>query len=522
MADTARQDHSGEHGRDVRADRAREVGCSATPSFAPRRTRRCPRASAAGWSATSRPPSTPARSGRGCGSRGSRSTVGSWCWRRGGFDALLPSARCGEPRTAAAVLELAAALKREVPARTAAQVRAILLASAGSAPSQRTLQRHFVRLELNTRPDGLPPRAFGRFEAAARNERWTGDALHGPTIGGRKTTCSRSSTTTVARWSVTGGATAGHRPPRSGPAGGPGIPRCSAGRVSRQRLRDGLLAAVAGPGDPGDHPHPSKPGEPAGRGKIERFFRTVREQFLVELAVPGALAAVGDLVRLNELFTGWVENRLPRTGAQRDRSAAAGTVPGRRPTRPADRAAAARGVLVVTPAESDQDRDDQPARQPLRGRRRAGRSHGRGRVRPIRPRHARGPLPGPVDGDRGPAPDRRHVHPDARPDLGAPPACATGIDYLALVAAGHRAELAARINYTDLPTNHPDEGPVEGPDEGPVESNEIDERLEAELASFAALRHQHADGELPGQLDLTELADELAHDEDAHSQDRQR
>ena len=51
----------------------------------------------------------------------------------------------------------------------------------------------------------------------------------------------------------------------------------------------------------------SKPGQPAGRGKIERFFRTVREQFLVELAVPGALAAVGDLVRLNELFAGWVE-----------------------------------------------------------------------------------------------------------------------------------------------------------------------------------------------------------------------
>ena len=51
----------------------------------------------------------------------------------------------------------------------------------------------------------------------------------------------------------------------------------------------------------------SKPGQPAGRGKIEKFFRTVREQFLVELAAPGALAAVEDLVRLNELFAGWVE-----------------------------------------------------------------------------------------------------------------------------------------------------------------------------------------------------------------------
>ena len=122
----------------------------------------------------------------------SRVTIDRWIltWRRGGFDALLPQARHCDPRTAAAELELAAALKQEVPARTAAQIAAILLACAGPggfAPSQRTLQRHFARLELNTRPDGLPPRAFGRFEAAAPNERWTGDALHGPVVAGRKT-----------------------------------------------------------------------------------------------------------------------------------------------------------------------------------------------------------------------------------------------------------------------------------------------------------------------------------------------
>ena len=33
----------------------------------------------------------------------------------------------------------------------------------------------------------MAPRAFGRFEAAAPNERWTGDALHGPVVAGRKT-----------------------------------------------------------------------------------------------------------------------------------------------------------------------------------------------------------------------------------------------------------------------------------------------------------------------------------------------
>jgi putative transposase len=44
----------------------------------------------------------------------------------------------------------------------------------------------FARLGLNTRPDGTPPQAFGRFEAVKANDRWTGDALHGPVVAGRK------------------------------------------------------------------------------------------------------------------------------------------------------------------------------------------------------------------------------------------------------------------------------------------------------------------------------------------------
>lgn len=48
----------------------------------------------------------------------------------------------------------------------------------------------------------------------------------------------------------------------------------------------------------------SRPGEPAGRGKIERAFRTIREQFLVELEHRGG---AGDLAELNRLFSAWVE-----------------------------------------------------------------------------------------------------------------------------------------------------------------------------------------------------------------------
>ena len=48
----------------------------------------------------------------------------------------------------------------------------------------------------------------------------------------------------------------------------------------------------------------SAPGRPQGRGKIERFFGVVRQEFLVEI---GDGASVTDLPQLNKLFTAWYE-----------------------------------------------------------------------------------------------------------------------------------------------------------------------------------------------------------------------
>jgi len=109
-----------------------------------------------------------------------RWTLDRWImmWRQGGFDALVPSPRQSQPRTPPEVLELAAALKKENPARSAAQVQRILRAQAGWAPDERTLQRMFIRTGLTalTTPEAAP--VFGRFEASRPNEIWTGDALH--------------------------------------------------------------------------------------------------------------------------------------------------------------------------------------------------------------------------------------------------------------------------------------------------------------------------------------------------------
>jgi putative transposase len=120
----------------------------------------------------------------------SRWTLDRWIqeWRRGGFDALVPSPRQSQPRTPAEVLALAGALKKENPNRSAAQIRRILAAQHGWAPDERTLQRMFVRTGLTALAAApAAPAVFGRFEADRPNELWTGDALHGPRIDGRKT-----------------------------------------------------------------------------------------------------------------------------------------------------------------------------------------------------------------------------------------------------------------------------------------------------------------------------------------------
>lgn len=78
--------------------------------------------------------------------RVSRDTLDRWirAWRRGGFDALVPSPRQCTPRLPTEVVEIAVALKRENPQRTASQVRRILATQRGWAPGERTLQRWFA------------------------------------------------------------------------------------------------------------------------------------------------------------------------------------------------------------------------------------------------------------------------------------------------------------------------------------------------------------------------------------------
>ena len=236
---------------------------------------------------------------------------------------------------------MAVALKRENPARTATQVRRILRAQMGWAPGRADPatplrrrpadRRDARRARRRRRPArggvrpvrGRPPQRAvdrGRPARPARS-------------AGARPTCSRSSTTTPGRSSGTGSGS-----PRT-PCAWP--PRC-ARRSGSRGVPDGiyvdngsafvdawLLRACAKLGIRLIH---STPGRPQGRGKIERFFRTVREQFLVEItgettgdgADPGR-HPVADLDELNRLFTAWVETvyhrrSTPRPGSHRSRA----------------------------------------------------------------------------------------------------------------------------------------------------------------------------------------------------------
>jgi len=241
--------------------------------------------------------------------RVTRWTLDVWirAWRRGGFDALVPAPRQSQPRTPPEVLALAAALKKENPARTAAQVQRILRAQSGWAPDERTIQRMFNRTGLTTLVTAESTAVFGRFEAARPNEIWTGDALHAIRVDGRKTYLfafldDHSRAVMAARFGFaedTIRLAAALRPALQAR----GVPEHAYVDNGSAFVDAWLLRACAKLGIKLVH---SQPGRPEGRGKIERFFRTVRGQFLAELTEARA-AQVKDLAELNKLFTAWTE-----------------------------------------------------------------------------------------------------------------------------------------------------------------------------------------------------------------------
>jgi putative transposase len=444
----------------VRAERARAIGLfryqlireAADPELSTRARGRLVRAIAA------REHTNPA----GRRVRVSRDTLDRWirAWRAGGFDALVPSPRQSAPRLPVEVIEMAVALKRENPARTAAQVRRVLRTQMGWAPGERTLQRHFAEMGLTLGPSAGAESVFGRFEASRPNELWTGDALHGPVVAGRKTYL-------FAFIDDHSRAIVGHRfgfaedTVRLAAALRPalacrGVPEAVYVDNGSAFVDAWLLRACAKLGIKLTH---STPGRPQGRGKIERLFRTVREQFLVEITgEPTGTGAdqpgrhlVANLIELNRLFTAWVEQVYHRrihaeTGqTPLHRWLAGGPFP--LPT-PAALAEAflweARRTVTKTATVSLHGNIYQV--DPLLVGRRIELVFDPFNLTTVEARLGGVPC--------GPAlPHRigRHAHPKARPETPPdPPPAPTGIDYAELTDSAHQAELAHGVNYAAL------------------------------------------------------------------------
>ncbi|MGH8571267.1 MAG: DDE-type integrase/transposase/recombinase, partial [Gammaproteobacteria bacterium] len=236
-----------------------------------------------------------------------RTTLDRWirAYRVGGFEALVPRPRVVAPRTPAEVLELALRLKRERPERTAAQVREIMLAAGGPAPGLRTLQTHLARAGLNVRADGRAAgKVYGRFEASERNELWTGDGLHGPRLAGagaRRAVLlafidDHSRLLVGWRWGTGEDVFRLEAALRSGLLAR-GVPEAILVDRGSAFVSSQLLRACAVLGVKLVH---ASPRAATTKGKIERFFRTVRDQFLVEVD-DGV-----EIAELNRLFSAWL------------------------------------------------------------------------------------------------------------------------------------------------------------------------------------------------------------------------
>lgn len=381
--------------------------------------------------------------------RVSRQTLDRWvrAYRAGGFQALVPTPRRVEPRTPAGLLELACRLRKEDPARGAAHIAEILRVSHEWSPHPRTLQRHFKALGLTRAQLSATSIAFGRFEATRPNELWVGDALHGPVVSGKKAILfcyldDHSRLVTGHRWTHVEDTLSAEYALRRG-VQSRGVPEVvyldnGASFVSKQLLR--ALAIL------GARLVHSRPGRPQGRGKVERFFRTVREQFLVEVAH----SDVTNLELLEERFVAWIERVYHQRVHSETGDTPADRFRGCMPRIPAPELVREAFLFsewrtVTKTATVSLFSNHYEVDQALVGRR-VELVFDPFDLEDITVRY--------MDTDFGKAvPHRisRHAHPMARPEPGPGPA--TGIDYLRLVDERHRAEYAkdiAPLRFSEL------------------------------------------------------------------------
>jgi transposase InsO family protein len=241
-------------------------------------------------------------------------------YRTGGFEALAPKPRQDRGQSRAITPQLASLierLKRENPHRTGTTLlRELALSSANHEPplSASTLYRFLKQRGLSER-QLLAPQAHKKFEAELANQIWQADMLFGPWVerpgGGRMqvflhaTLDDASRLIPHAQFYISQGLDACLDCLRQAMAAR-GVPI----RLyidNAKMYRSPQLARIAA--SLGTLIIHSRPYQPEGRGKIERCFRTVREQFLANLDPKRRLS----LDELNERLQAWIDNVYHRS-----------------------------------------------------------------------------------------------------------------------------------------------------------------------------------------------------------------
>ena len=241
-------------------------------------------------------------------------------YRTGGFEALAPKLRQdrGQSRTITPQLaDLIERLKRENPHRTGTTLLCELALVSGQnqpALSASTLYRFLKQRGLSARQLLAPP-AHKKFEAQHSNHIWQSDMLYGPYVqrpGGGKRQAFLHATLDDASRLI----------PHAQFYADQGLDTfldCLRQAVAARGLpvrlyvdnakvfRSPQLARIAA--SVGILIVHTPPYQPEGRGKIERFFRSVREQFLANLDLKQTLT----LDDLNQRLWAWIDNAYHST-----------------------------------------------------------------------------------------------------------------------------------------------------------------------------------------------------------------
>jgi putative transposase len=394
----------------------------------------------------------------GSARRYSRGTIDRWlrAWRAGGLEALKPSPRAdiGTVRAHPELFAEAAALRLELPGRSAAQIASILFHRHGIRVHERTIRGQLRRAGLHREALKAEPKAYGRYEAARPNERWISDVLVGPWVPWPRRDGSvrarlflivddHSRLLVDGRFFDRENARACQDLLRRAITrrGLPAVFYCDNGAPFSNAWLARTCAVL------GIRLVHSAPYSPEGRGKQERLNRYIREAFLAEAAHQG----VESLDALNDLFAAWATQV-----ANRRKHAETGQAPIERfeaggPPRRADPA-----LLREAFRWSVMRKVTRTATVPLEGNSYAVDPALTGRRVELRydPEDLSRIdiyLDGRPAGAAVPFVTRRHVH-RAVPQAARPGPAPTGIDYLGLVAAAHDEEAGtgAKIDFAQL------------------------------------------------------------------------